>query len=58
MDTELLISAVFKRRPIWDQKDKNHRNRYILDKLWSKIVAEDFKEFNCTGTFLILFFLL
>ena len=35
-----LISLVYKRRALWDQKDRNHHNRYILDKLWEEVATE------------------
>ncbi|KAL1489914.1 hypothetical protein ABEB36_013840 [Hypothenemus hampei] len=37
MDIDLLISEVFTRTPLWDQKDKNHHNRFILDKKWDEV---------------------
>ena len=33
MNIDMLIGEVFLRSPLWDQKDKNHHNRFILDKL-------------------------
>lgn len=43
MDIETLISAIFVKSPLWDQKDAQHHNRYILDKLWDE-VAEEMKS--------------
>lgn len=43
MDIEKLISSVFVKNPLWDQKDPQHRNRYMLDKLWDA-VAEEMKS--------------
>ncbi|XP_076658609.1 uncharacterized protein LOC143362394 [Halictus rubicundus] len=40
MSLDLLISLIFKNRPLWDQKDKNHHNRYVLDKLWEEVAKE------------------
>lgn len=40
MNVEVLISAVFKRKPLWDQKDPEHHNRYVLDKMWDEVAAE------------------
>ena len=37
MDIEKLIAEVFIRSPLWDQKDKNHHNRFILDQLWDEV---------------------
>lgn len=44
-DTEKLISLVFVREPIWDQKNKNHHNSVILNKLWKEIS----NEFDVSG---------
>ncbi|KAL1489701.1 hypothetical protein ABEB36_013637 [Hypothenemus hampei] len=37
MDIEKLISEVFKRTPLWDKRDQNHHNRFILDKKWDEV---------------------
>ncbi|XP_043512715.1 uncharacterized protein LOC122530109 [Frieseomelitta varia] len=34
------VLVVYKRRALWDQKDRNHHNRYILDKLWEEVATE------------------
>ncbi|XP_039279080.1 uncharacterized protein LOC111049321 isoform X2 [Nilaparvata lugens] len=41
MDTELFISSVRKRRPVWDQQLPEHQNRYILISLWTDISEEN-----------------
>ena len=40
MDVELLISKVFLRKPLWDQKDRQHHNRFVLDRLWDEVAEE------------------
>lgn len=40
MNTEDLINSVEIRRPLWDQQDPTHHNRYVLDKLWDEIAKE------------------
>lgn len=40
MDVDILISEIFVRPPLWDQKDKNHHNRFILDKLWKELAVK------------------
>ena len=40
MDTDKLVSAVFIRNALWDQRDVQHHNRFVLDKLWDEVAAE------------------
>lgn len=40
MDIDEFISCVFVKKPLWDQKDSQHHNRYILDKLWDAVADE------------------
>ena len=40
MNTDLLISLVFVRKPIWDKREKLHANRIIVEKLWKEIATE------------------
>lgn len=40
MDIEQLISAVFTRDALWDQRNPQHHNRYLLDKLWDAVAEE------------------
>ena len=40
MDIDMLIGEIFIRSPMWDQKDKNHHNRFILDKLWDEVATK------------------
>lgn len=40
MDIDIFISSVFEKKPLWDQKDAQHHNRFILDKLWDAVAAE------------------
>lgn len=44
MDKDLLISEIYKKTPIWDQRHKSHHNRYVLDKCWAEVAA------NCKVT--------
>ncbi|XP_013198613.1 transcription factor Adf-1-like [Amyelois transitella] len=37
---EQIISAIFERRPIWNSKDVNHKNRRIINQLWEEIKNE------------------
>uniref|UniRef100_A0A6P7G5F7 Uncharacterized protein LOC114336119 n=1 Tax=Diabrotica virgifera virgifera TaxID=50390 RepID=A0A6P7G5F7_DIAVI len=39
MDRDVLIAEVFQRKPLWDQKDCQHHNRFILDKNWDEVAA-------------------
>ncbi|XP_054288084.1 uncharacterized protein LOC129003799 [Macrosteles quadrilineatus] len=40
MDVDNLISQVFMRPALWDKCDKNHHNRFVLDKLWNEVAEE------------------
>jgi len=40
MNVDVLITSVFKRKPLWDQKDPEHHNRYVLDKMWDEVAVE------------------
>ncbi|KAL1506356.1 hypothetical protein ABEB36_005736 [Hypothenemus hampei] len=40
MDIETLISEIFIRSPLWDQKSKYHHNRFVLDKLWDEVAVK------------------
>ncbi|KAL1487721.1 hypothetical protein ABEB36_015628 [Hypothenemus hampei] len=40
MDNNILISEVFIRPHLWDQKNKNHHNRFVLDKLWDGVATK------------------
>ena len=40
MDIDSLISEIFVRPSLWDQKDKNHHNRFVLDKLWDEVAIK------------------
>ncbi|XP_071055239.1 uncharacterized protein [Onthophagus taurus] len=40
MDVDCLIGEVFVRSPLWDQKNKNHHNRFVLDKLWHEVAVK------------------
>ncbi|CAH1978009.1 unnamed protein product [Acanthoscelides obtectus] len=44
MNTEELITSIFMKKALWDQKDPQHHNRFILDKLWDAVA----KEMNST----------
>lgn len=37
MDNEILISEVFKRKPLWDIKSKDYSKRDILKTLWDEV---------------------
>lgn len=36
---EKIISAVFQKTEIWDQRHKSHHNRYVLDKSWAHVAG-------------------
>ncbi|XP_044764520.1 uncharacterized protein LOC123321081 [Coccinella septempunctata] len=40
MDIEALISSIFVKSALWDSRDAQHRNRYVLDKLWDDVANE------------------
>lgn len=40
MDVDNLISQILLRPALWDKTDKNHHNRFVLDKLWSEVAQE------------------
>lgn len=40
MDIDCLIGEIFLRPALWDQKNKNHHNRFVLDKLWDEVGAK------------------
>lgn len=40
MNADLLICLVAKRRPLWDKKDPQHHNRFVLDAKWDEIAFE------------------
>lgn len=40
MEKEQIINSVFNRRAIWNQSHPDHRNRYILDRLWAEVAEE------------------
>lgn len=40
MNKEQFISCIFVKNPLWDQKDPQHHNRYVLDKLWDGVPEE------------------
>uniref|UniRef100_T1H7P0 Uncharacterized protein n=1 Tax=Rhodnius prolixus TaxID=13249 RepID=T1H7P0_RHOPR len=44
MDIETFIGSVFLKKPLWDQKDPLHHNRFVLDKEWDDVA----KQFNTT----------
>ncbi|CAG9793089.1 unnamed protein product [Diatraea saccharalis] len=37
MDSDVLISLVFSKQPLWDKRDKRHCNRKVIDKCWKEI---------------------
>lgn len=37
MDSDVLISLVFSKQPVWDKRDKTHCNRNVTDKCWKEI---------------------
>lgn len=37
---QTMISAVFERRAIWDQRHAGHHNRFKLDKLWKEVARK------------------
>lgn len=37
---DALISAVFTRNALWNQKDKDHHNNLVLAKLWKEVALE------------------
>ena len=37
MDSDVLISLVFSKQPVWDKRDKRHCNRNVTDKCWQEI---------------------
>jgi hypothetical protein len=39
MDIEQLNGAVYLRKALWQQKDVNHHNRGVIDKLWEEIAV-------------------
>lgn len=39
MDIDKLITEVFIRAPLWDQTNKHHHNRFVLDKSWDEVAA-------------------
>jgi hypothetical protein len=40
MDIESLVAEIFTRPALWDKSDKNHHNRFVLDKLWLEVAQE------------------
>ncbi|XP_017467135.1 PREDICTED: uncharacterized protein LOC108359684 [Rhagoletis zephyria] len=40
MDTEVLIKEVFARPGLWDKKNNNHHNIFVLEKLWEEVAVE------------------
>lgn len=40
MDVTKLINLVRDRRPIWDQKDYNYKNRDVVKLLWDEVAFE------------------
>lgn len=40
MDIDSLISEIFIRLALWDQKNQNHHDRFILDKLWEEVAVK------------------
>lgn len=40
MDCQMLIDLVKARPALWDKKEKNHHNRYILEKNWDEIAKK------------------
>ncbi|KAJ4450165.1 hypothetical protein ANN_01572 [Periplaneta americana] len=50
MDMNSFIGAVFSRPILWDQRNKNHHNRFVLDKLWDEVA----QEFGVTSKILSL----
>ncbi|CAH1982190.1 unnamed protein product [Acanthoscelides obtectus] len=40
MDVDAFITSVFVKNPLWDQKDSQHHNRFVLDKLWDAVAEE------------------
>ncbi|XP_068630491.1 uncharacterized protein [Battus philenor] len=37
MDTDVLISLVFSKPPLWDKSNEKYRNRYVIEKCWKEI---------------------
>lgn len=40
MDAEKLINEVHKRLPLWDQRNKEYRDRDKVEKLWHEVAVE------------------
>lgn len=41
MEKEQLINSVYHRSAIWNQAHPDHRNRYVLDRLWAEVAEEN-----------------
>lgn len=54
MNVEQLISGIFVKNPLWDQTDRQHHNRFVLDKLWDSVA----EEMNSTSKYLIYYHLI
>ncbi|CAH0400992.1 unnamed protein product [Chilo suppressalis] len=37
---EVIIAAVYKREPLWNQSNKHHKNVIVLKKLWEEVAEE------------------
>ena len=48
MDDEVLINSVFIRLPLWDKENRDHHNRYVLEKLWAEVA----NTMQCDGKYL------
>lgn len=40
MDIDQIISEIFSRPALWDQKNKLYHNRVFVEKLWTSVAAE------------------
>ncbi len=40
VDSKLLISAVHRREPLWDQKNKKYHDGDVTTKLWKEVAQE------------------
>lgn len=47
-----LIDLVFNATAVWDKRNKQHHNRYVLNREWKRIS----EKLRVTGMFIILFF--
>nr|XP_012230427.1 PREDICTED: transcription factor Adf-1-like [Linepithema humile] len=40
MNVDKLISEIYVRSPLWDRRNSNHHNRFVLDKLWDEVAHQ------------------